>query len=72
MGYNAGVPRDFLQMFGNALDDVRRASRWTVTLTDVNLSIGEFGQQKLDYLQQDARNEENTLKNLLDYLEQFC
>ena len=69
---NAGVPRDFLQMFGKALEHSRRASRWIVTLTDVNLAIGEFGQQKMDYLQQDARNEENTLKNLVDYLETFC
>ncbi|HWX22768.1 MAG TPA: ATP-binding protein [Candidatus Binatia bacterium] len=69
---NAGVPRDFLQMFGKALEHARRASRWTVTLTDVNLAIGEFGQQKMDYLEQDARNEQNTLKNLVDYLETFC
>jgi energy-coupling factor transporter ATP-binding protein EcfA2 len=69
---NAGVPRDFLQMFGKALEYARRSSRWTVTLTDVNLAIGEFGQQKMDYLEQDARNEQNTLKNLVDYLERYC
>jgi len=69
---NAGVPRDFLQMFGKALEHARRANRATVTLTDVNLSIGESGQQKMDDLEQDARNEQNTLKRAVKYLEEYC
>lgn len=69
---NAGVPRDFLQMFARSLEHARRANRSKVTLTDVNLSIGEFGQQKLDELEQDARNEQNTLKRGVQFLERFC
>jgi hypothetical protein len=69
---NAGVPRDFLQMFGKALENARRADRPSITLTDVYLAIGEFGQQKLDYLEQDARNEKNMLKHLVGHLEKFC
>lgn len=69
---NAGVPRDFLQMFGRALDHARRANRAKVTLTDVNVSIGEFGQQKLDELERDARNEQNELKRVLGFLEEYC
>ena len=43
-----------------------------MTLTDVNLSIGEFGQQKMDDMERDARNEQNVLKDVMNFLEQFC
>jgi energy-coupling factor transporter ATP-binding protein EcfA2 len=69
---NAGVPRDFLQMFGRSLEHARRADRAKITLTDVNLSIGEFGQQKMDELERDARNEQNELKRVIGFLEQYC
>lgn len=69
---NAGVPRDFLQMFAAALGQARRANRSKVTLTDVNLSIGEFGQQKMDDMERDARNDQNQLKRVLSYIESFC
>lgn len=69
---NAGVPRDFLQMFGKSLEHATRANRSRITLTDVNLAIGEFGQRKMDDLEQDARNEQNMLKNVVNYLEHFC
>lgn len=69
---NAGVPRDFLQMFAKALEHARRSRRPKVTLTDTNLAIGEFGQQKMDELELDARNEKNVLRKLVDYLEKFC
>jgi hypothetical protein len=69
---NAGVPRDFLQMFAASLEEARRANRAKVTLTDVNLSIGEFGQLKMDDMERDARNEQNMLKRVLTFLEEFC
>ena len=52
----AGVPRDFLQMFGRAVEHARRNKRAVVTLSDVNVAIGEFGEGKMDELRQDARN----------------
>ena len=69
---NAGVPRDFLQMFASSLQQARRAKRAKVTLTDVNLSIGESGQTKMDDMEGDARNEQNVLKRALSFLEGFC
>ncbi len=69
---NAGVPRDFLQMFGKSLEHARRVNRPRITVTDANLAIGEFGQQKMDDLQLDARNEENTLRRVVEYLERYC
>lgn len=69
---NAGVPRDFLQMFGRALELARKSSHRSVTLTDVNVAIGEFGQQKIDEMQQDARNEQGALERVISHLEQYC
>jgi hypothetical protein len=69
---NAGVPRDFLQMFNRALDHARRNHHSAVTLSDVNAAIGEFGQRKMDELAQDARNSQGELIELLESLETFC
>lgn len=69
---NAGVPRDFLQMFSKALEHASRARRYRVELTDANLSIGEFGQQKMSDLEQDAANEESELRRTLSAIEEHC
>jgi hypothetical protein len=69
---NAGVPRDFLQMFGRSLEHAQRNRRSTVTLSDVNIAIGEFGQQKMDDLEQDARNEAGVLRGALGQIEALC
>jgi len=68
----AGVPRDFLQMFARTVEHARRNKHTTVTLSDVNMAIGEFGQQKFDDVLQDARNEADVLKKLLAALEKLC
>jgi hypothetical protein len=69
---NAGVPRDFLQMFARSLEHASRARNASVTLGDVNIAIGEFGQRKIDDMQEDARNEQGRLQGALDYLLDFC
>jgi hypothetical protein len=69
---NAGVPRDFLQMFARALEHAQRNRHAAITLSDVNIAIGEFGQQKMDDLQQDARNEAGVLRRMLSQLENLC
>jgi hypothetical protein len=69
---NAGVPRDFLQMFSKSIEHAARAGRKKVELTDANLAIGEFGQQKMADLEEDARNEENFLKKALYAIEKHC
>jgi Cdc6-like AAA superfamily ATPase len=69
---NAGVPRDFLQMFARAVEHARRNRHAVVTLSDVNVAIGEFGQRKMDDLSQDARNSEGKLRDLLSALESYC
>lgn len=69
---NAGVPRDFLQMFARSIGHAQKNKRATVTLSDINVAIGEFGQQKMDELVEDARNEAGSLKKMLDQLESLC
>lgn len=69
---NAGVPRDFLQMFARALEHAQRNRRSAVTLSDVNVAIGEFGQQKMDDLQKDARNDVGALRGALETIQEFC
>ncbi|MDP2996714.1 MAG: hypothetical protein Q8N47_04445 [Bryobacterales bacterium] len=69
---NAGVPRDFLQMFSKSIDHARRACRQKVELSDTNLAIGEFGQQKMRDLEEDAGNEQNLLKTALEAIETHC
>jgi molybdopterin-guanine dinucleotide biosynthesis protein len=69
---NAGVPRDFLQMFAASIEHAARAGRARVEITDANLAIGELGQQKMSELDDDARNEEGQLKDLLDSIEKYC
>ena len=69
---NAGVPRDFLQMFARASELARRNKHTVVTLSDVNVAIGEFGQSKTDEMTKDARNSEGKLKEMLSALEAYC
>lgn len=69
---NAGVPRDFLQMFSRATEHARRNRHTVVTLSDVNAGIGESGQRKMDELAQDARNSEGELIAVLDTIEVLC
>ena len=69
---NAGVPRDFLQMFSRAIDHARRNKHTVVTLTDVNAGIGESGQRKMDELAQDARNSQGELLETLSVIEHLC
>nr|WP_216293578.1 hypothetical protein [Delftia acidovorans]MCA1067420.1 hypothetical protein [Delftia acidovorans] len=69
---NAGVPRDFLQMFSRSLEHAARNKHTSVTLSDINVAIGEFGQQKLRELEVDARNDAGKIREMLDLLESLC
>jgi len=69
---NAGVPRDFLQMFARASEHSRRNKHAVVTLSDINIAINEFGQRKMDEMSQDARNSQGELRLMLSALESYC
>jgi hypothetical protein len=59
-------------MFARALGHAQRNSHSTVTISDVNIAIGEFGRQKMDDLLHDARNEADELKTFLERIEETC
>jgi len=68
----AGVPRDFLQMFARSIEHAQRNRHTSVTLSDVNIAIGEFGQQKMEDVARDARNEADVLKEFLRRIQELC
>jgi hypothetical protein len=59
-------------MFARSLELARKSTRSTVALTDVNVAIGEFGQQKIDEMQADARNEQGALERVITFLGKYC
>jgi hypothetical protein len=59
-------------MFARAVAHARRNRHSVVTLSDVNVAIGESGQRKIDELAQDARNSKGELAELLSALETYC
>lgn len=69
---NAGVPRDFLQMFARALEHAGRNGHSSVTVSDVNIAIGESGQLKSQELQLDTRDGIRDLQRMIDALENYC
>lgn len=69
---NAGVPRDFLQMFGRALEHSQRNSHSSVTVSDVNIAIGEFGQKKFQEMRDDARGDVGRIDVMINALDRFC
>ncbi len=69
---NAGVPRDFLQMFARALEHSRRNHHSSVTVSDVNIAIGEFGQKKFQEMRDDARQDLERIDVMIQTLEKYC
>jgi len=69
---NAGVPRDFLQMFARALEHSQRNNHSSITVSDVNIAIGEFGQKKFQEMRDDARGDVSRIDVMIRALERYC
>ncbi len=69
---SAGVPRDFLWLFQNALLHALQNRRRRVGVQEVNLAVGEFGQSKMQELAEDTTEESETLRTLVDNLQRQC
>jgi hypothetical protein len=69
---SAGVPRDFLWLFQNALQHAIQNKRNRVGVQEVNLAVGEFGQSKMQELAEDTTEESTTLRSLVDNLQREC
>jgi hypothetical protein len=59
-------------MFGRSLEHAQRSKHAAVTVSDVNIAIGEFGQQKMDDVDRDARNDAGEILEMLRRLEKLC
>jgi hypothetical protein len=66
---SAGVPRDFLWLFDRSLAFAIQHRRSRVGVQEVNLAVGEFGQEKLTDLEQDTSEEAPQLREALDRLQ---
>lgn len=65
----AGVPRDFLALFERAIGVAVQQRRNRVGVQDVNVVVGEFGQEKISDLDQDTSEEGDSLRGALDRLQ---
>jgi hypothetical protein len=71
---SAGVPRDALNMFAQAMTKGSIANRSRVSVTDVNLAASEMVSQKMRDLEMDlpVRPQEQTLSAMLELVKEFC
>jgi len=69
---SAGVPRDFLWLFQNALQHALQNRRRRIGVQEVNLAVGESGQSKMQELAEDTSENADRLRSLVDNLQQKC
>lgn len=65
----AGVPRDFLALFEQSIGVAIQQRRRRVGVQDVNVVVGEFGQEKIADLEQDTSEEGDSLRKALERLQ---
>ncbi len=65
----AGVPRDFLWLLERSIAFAIQHRRRRVGVQEVNLAVGEFGQEKMSELEQDTSSEGSMLREALDRLQ---
>ncbi len=71
---SAGVPRDALNMFAQAMTKGSIANRSRVSVTDINLAASEMVSQKMRDLETDvpASEKESSLSSVLEDVKDFC
>ncbi len=71
---SAGVPRDALSLFAQAMTRGSVSNRSLVSVTNINLAASEMVSQKMRDLASDvpARSAENNLASLLEDVKDFC
>jgi hypothetical protein len=69
---SAGVPRDFLWLFQTALQHALQNRRGRIGVQEVNLAVGEFSQAKMTELAEDTTQNADSLRELLESLQQKC
>jgi len=72
---SAGVPRDALNLFGQAMTKANVAGRERVSVTDINLAASDNVSDKTSEVEADlvgSEDEENTILGLLENIKEFC
>jgi hypothetical protein len=71
---SAGVPRDAISMFAQAMTRGTTANRSRVSVTDVNLAASEMVSQKMRDLEIDVptQEDENAVSAVLERVKDFC
>lgn len=71
---SAGVPRDALNMFAQAITKAMTGGRRLVSVTDVNMAASEMVSQKVRDVELDVldKSVENDLQTVLETVKEFC
>ncbi|EMI15476.1 hypothetical protein RMSM_07598 [Rhodopirellula maiorica SM1] len=68
----AGVPRDALYIFRQAIGKARTAGRKMIAVTDINMAAAESLTEKESYINDDAAAESSQIRAAIDDIKQFC
>jgi len=68
----AGVPRDAISMFSQAMTKTSSQNRKKVSVSNVNVAASEMLTTKLKELDQDAYGKKDSLSDLLEEIQEFC
>jgi hypothetical protein len=68
----AGVPRDALYIFNNAISKALAAKRSAVTVTDINMASAESLTEKERYISDDVRDNSAKVRDVIEDIREFC
>jgi hypothetical protein len=69
---SAGVPRDALNIFGQAITKAANMSNRRVTVTNVNAAASELVSDKLRFMELDSSGSFGAANQLLERIREFC
>lgn len=69
---SAGVPRDALYIFRQAISNARSAGRKEVAVVDINMAAAESLTEKESYINDDASGVDSLVRGTIDDIRDFC
>ena len=69
---SAGVPRDALYIFNNAITQAKNSNRKKIAIVDLNMAASESMSEKEKYITDDIEDDPSTLKTYLEKIKMFC
>jgi len=68
----AGVPRDALNIFAQAIARAAVKDQKKVSITSVNAAVSEMAEEKVKDIKEDAAGRYDEVRSVLDDIQQFC